>query len=148
MSRCRQDSNRVGTYARRTQLRYPEETFVRSFSLRQRRRAFVGRQLRSVRIVGQDSAFVGFGCWTYYSSFRRSHQGSNISQAFFFTFFFLLYLEALLLGKYLHMSVYASRIVLNTHWVTYSGTFVKRFYSFLGRIECCFLCRQPSDCFW
>lgn len=35
----------------------------------------------------------------------------NMSQAFFFTFFFLLYIEALLLGKYLHMSVYASRFV-------------------------------------
>lgn len=40
----------------------------------------------------------------------EDHTKVQYISSFFFTFFFLLYLEALLLGKYFHRSVHASRI--------------------------------------
>lgn len=87
---CRQDSDRMGSYSRWAQLRHSQETFVWTLSLRQRRRSLVGRQLRSFRILGQDFAFVGFGCRTYHSSLRRPHQGSIYLKLFFYIFFFFI----------------------------------------------------------
>lgn len=40
----------------------------------------------------------------------EDHTKVQYDSSFFFTFFFYIYIEVLLLGKYLHMSVYASRI--------------------------------------
>jgi hypothetical protein len=83
----RQDFDRLEVDPRGEQLWRSPETFVWSLSLRFRCRTFIRWPLRSIWIMGQDSASVGSLCWKIHSPIRRPYQGAL--QAFFLRIFFI-----------------------------------------------------------
>lgn len=71
----RQDTHRMEVDPRRHELRRASEASSRALSLRQRRCPLIRRQLRSVRLMGQDPASVGSGRGTHDEEVWRSYQG-------------------------------------------------------------------------